>query len=701
MSDEKVLITAALPYANGALHFGHFAGCYLPADIYARFERLCGKEVLFLCGSDEYGVAITLSAEAAGRSPQEHVDHFHAINEDLFRRLGISVDCFSRTTVDGHAETTVQFFEDLNRKGFIEQRETQQLFSPQDQRFLADRYVVGTCPKCGYEQARGDECPKCGGSFEATDLKHPRSKTSGASLELRPTTHWYLRFDLFKEQLQEWLSSKPWKSNVLNFVKHYVDELKPRAITRDLSWGIPVPLPEAQGKVFYVWFDAPIGYISAAKDWARRIGKPDAWKDFWLDPDARLVQFLGKDNIPFHAVFFPAMCMGQDMPLKLVDELPANEFYHLEGRQFSKSEGWMIDVEDFLKHYSVDQGRYMLTATAPETADSEFTWREFQARCNAELLGKFGNLAQRALAFAQQHCNGKVPPAMSMEPIDTDFVHRCEQIVADIHRAYSQFRARQASQLVMELASAGNVYFDAKKPWQAAKSGDQTAVCTTIACCLECLKLLALTSSPILPETAQKLWESLGMQGRLADQRWADVVARELPLGQALPAPQHLFRRIEDAEILQETQRLQESLAKAQKPPASSPVAPASAPAVAVAEGEQAACPPLRAAISYDQFMTVDLRAAQVIACEPVPKSKKLLKLQLDLGFEKRQVVSGIAQFYTAEQMVGKKVVVVANLAPAKLMGVESHGMILAVTTPSGALELVEVPGATLGEEVR
>ena len=364
---KKILITSALPYANGPLHFGHIAGAYLPADCYARFERLKGHQVLYICGSDEYGVAITLSAEMAGRSPKEHVEMFHQINKDFFAKLHIGFDHYSRTTWPGHVETTQQFFKDLCENGFIEEKATDQLFSEKDQRFLADRYVVGTCPKCGYEQARGDECQSCGANYKATELKNPRSKISGAPLVFKETTHWFLRFDLFKSKLSKWISLKDWKTNVVNFAQHYIDDLRPRAITRDSEWGIPVPLKEAKGKVFYVWFDAPIGYISATRHWAEKHGTPDTWKDYWLDPATKLVQFIGKDNIPFHAVFFPAMCMGQNQPYILVDQLPANEFYNLEGRQFSKSEGWYLISIGFLKqcHRII---RYPIASKCPETA---------------------------------------------------------------------------------------------------------------------------------------------------------------------------------------------------------------------------------------------------------------------------------------------------------------------------------------------
>src|SRR5579872_6152424 len=418
MEKERVLITSALPYANGPLHFGHIAGAYLPGDCYARFQRLQGKEVLYICGSDEHGVAITLSAETAGRTPQEHVDHYHGVLQQFFQQLHFSSDHYSRTTWKGHRVTTQEFFNDLLKNGYIEEKITDQLYSENDQKFLADRYVVGTCPKCKFEEARGDECQRCGASYEATDLIHPRSKITGAPLVLKKTNHWFLRFDLFKDQLKEWLTTKKWKSNVLNFAQSYVDELRPRAITRDSNWGIPVPLDSAQGKVFYVWFDAPIGYISATREWAEKKGTPEAWKEWWCAPKTKLVQFIGKDNIPFHAVFFPAMIMGQNQPYKLVDELPANEFYNLEGRQFSKSEGWYIDLDSFFQKFTADQIRYAIAANAPESQDAEFTWKDFQMRCNAELLGKYGNLAHRTLVFAAAQCEAAVPPIGKLEADD-------------------------------------------------------------------------------------------------------------------------------------------------------------------------------------------------------------------------------------------------------------------------------------------
>lgn len=546
MSVNKILITSALPYANGPLHFGHIAGAYLPGDCYARYMRMQGHEVLYLCGSDEHGVAITLSAEQAGRTPQAHVDLFDRINRELFAKLNFSFDHFSRTTWKGHAATTCAFFEVLNRKGYIEERTEKHLYSEKEQRFLADRYVTGTCPKCGHLEARGDECPKCGAAYEATDLKNPRSKVTGSPLVLKPSAHLYFRFDKFGGELSKWLQSKHWKENVLKFAQSYVDDLKPRAITRDSDWGIPVPgYPD---KVFYVWFDAPIGYISAAQEWAQSIGKPTRWEDFWLDPKTRLVQFIGKDNIPFHAVFFPAMLMGQDLPYKLPDEIPANEFFLLEGRQFSKSDNWTIDLERFFTRYTADQIRYAIAANAPETADSEFTWRDFQLRCNSELLGKLGNFINRLMVFNQNKLTGTIPAGA-----DREFLADIHALADGASQAYETFHLRKATQLLMEIAQKGNVYFDTQKPWALLKDpASHNRLHEVIASCFECAKTLALVASPILPTTAQAIWHMLGQGGTLSALNWPSVLKTPLPAGQKLREPVLLFKRVEDGEIEEE-----------------------------------------------------------------------------------------------------------------------------------------------------
>lgn len=542
MLPKRILITAALPYANGPLHFGHIAGCYLPADVYARFQRMLGAEVAFISGSDEYGVAITLSAEQEGRSPKEHVDLYHQINKQLFEQLSISFDHYSRTTIPLHTETAQAFFLTLHKNGYIEEKETEQLFSEADNRFLADRYVVGTCPRCKHPDARGDECTSCGASYEATDLVEPRSKISNAPLILKKTTHWFMRFDKFKDQLQEWIKTKPWKNNVLKFAEHYIENLKPRAITRDSDWGIPVPLDHAQGKVLYVWFDAPIGYISMTKEWS-----PDHWKDFWMDPETKLVNFVGKDNIPFHAIFFPAMLMGTNEPYKLVDDLPANEFLQLEGRQFSKSAGWTIDLDRFFQNFTADQIRYVLAANAPESQDSEFTWLDFKTRCNSELVGKLGNFANRSLTFLNRRLDATAPKS-TLSQEDDAFIEQCQDLLAQIKEAYAHYHLRKASQLLMELAQAGNVYFDHKQPW---KDKESEATKATLYCCLEALKCLAIAAYPIMPSAAQSLWKLLGFKAEIAT--WDHPPF--LP-GQKLPEPFVLFQKVDDDLIASEIEKL-------------------------------------------------------------------------------------------------------------------------------------------------
>jgi methionyl-tRNA synthetase len=678
---EKILITSALPYANGAVHFGHVAGAFLPADCYARFKRLEGADVLYLSGSDEYGVAITMSAEQAGRSPQQQVDLFHEINKAFLEKLSISFDHYSRTTWKGHDETVQAFFLDLLTNGHIEEKVTKQLFSEKEQRFLADRYVQGTCPKCGFNKARGDECQSCGASYEATDLLHPVSKLSGAPLVLKDTKHWFLRFDHFKEPLEEWIKKKNWKPNVVNFALSYIKDLKPRAITRDSDWGIPVPLESAKGKVFYVWFDAPIGYISSAKQWAELKGDPDLWKKYWLDEKTKYVQFIGKDNIPFHAVFFPAMEMGQNTSYKLVDELPANEFYNLEGRQFSKSDGWTIDLEAFFKQFTADQIRFAIASNAPETQDSEFTWKDFQSRCNAELLGKYGNFINRVLVFIQQKAEGRIPGLKNPSEVDISFQKKMKELVLESSKAYQSFQLRRAAQCIMELAQAGNVYFDAKKPWAAAKDpAKHQEMLNTLYCCVECIKLLALISFPVIPTIAEEVWGFLGGKTPIQKMLWKEVEETSLQEGTILPAPKILFQKVEDESI---TPYIEELRKMAETQMSKSPVAA-----------------PLKEMISIEEFQKVDLRVAVIKSVEKVPKSKKLLKLFVDTGIDQRTIVAGIGEYIEPiESLIGKTIVIVANLKPATLMGIESQGMLLAAKG-EGRLELPILLTASVGDVV-
>ncbi len=673
---KKILITAALPYANGPIHFGHIAGAYLPGDVYARFKRLMGHEVFYLSGSDEYGVAITLSAELAGRTPQQHVDHFHKVNLDLFKGLNISFDHFSRTTNRYHKPLVQKFFMDLLHNEHIEKKETEQLYSEEEGRFLADRYVMGECPKCHFKEARGDECPKCGASYDAMDIINPKSKLTKSPLKLKKTTHWFFRLDHFKEPLSHWIGTKDWKETVVNFARPYIQDLHSRPITRDFEWGVPVPLEEASDKVFYVWFDAVLGYISGTIDWAESMGQPEKWKEFWLDPDTRYVQFLGKDNISFHAVMFPAMIMGQNTSYKQVDDLSANEFLNLEGKQFSKSSGWYIDLADFLKRYPADTIRYTLAANAPETSDSEFTWNDFQMRVNSELVGKFGNFFHRTLSFLTNQMDGKIPECHSFDDTDNEFLEKINQVVLEIQEAYDHFRVRKASTLIMEMAALSNAYFDHKKPWSLIKDKrNQHALETTLYCCLTACKFLALTAFPIMPETSEKIWKMLGFTTSLEGVRWHVVIENELEPGVVVSHPTLLFAKIEDQEIAQEKAKLETT------------ISPQKAPTT-------------KEEIRYEDFAKVDLCVGSIEAAEKVEKSKRLLKLRVNLGSEKRTIVSGIAEHHPEpEALIGRKVIVVTNLKPATLMGIESQGMILAASDGK-FLELPFLEEAPIGTRV-
>lgn len=675
---EKILITSALPYANGPLHFGHIAGAYLPGDCFARFKRLEHSDVLYLCGSDEYGIAITLSADLAKRTPKEQVDLFHNVIKDLFGKLEFSFDHYSRTTWEGHGATVQAFFLDLLKNGHIEEKVTKQLYSEKENRFLADRYVQGTCPKCGFAQARGDECQSCGASYEATDLINPVSKMTGSALILKDTKHWFLRFDHFKDDLLKWIEAKNWKPNVANFALSYIKDLKERAITRDSTWGIPVPLEGAQGKVLYVWFDAPIGYISAAKDWALTQKDPDLWKKYWLDEKTRYVQFIGKDNIPFHSVFFPAMVMGQDTPYKLVDDLPANEFYNLEGKQFSKSDGWTIDLDMFFTHFTADQIRYVIASNAPETGDSEFTWKDFQNRSNSELLGKYGNFVNRVLVFVYERMGGKIPSCKDLQEEDLLFLEKGKKIVNECKEAYNSFQLRKASQLVMELAQSGNVYFDSKKPWKLIKEEKELQnLQNTLHCCMECIKWLALISCPIMPKTAEAIRVLLGFTDSLQQMGWGAIVQKDLVENTPLPQPHILFTKVEEDIIQKQIQELHK-----------------------MTQAKERIIPPVKAEISIEDVQKLDLRIGEILQVERVPKSKKLLKLLVDIGLEKRQVVAGIGEgVEDINSLLGKKIILVANLKPALLMGVESQGMVLACKHLKG-LELPSFSVSSSGDIV-
>jgi len=672
---QKYLITSALPYANGPLHFGHIAGAYLPGDCFARFQRLVGSDVVYICGSDEYGVAITLSAELANKTPKEHVDHFHSINQKLFEKLNFSFDHFSRTTTKDHAKTTIEFFNDLYENGFIEKKIEDHLYSEKEKRFLADRYVEGTCPKCSHPNARGDECPSCGANFEAIDLIDPKSKITGSPLIKKASAHWYLKFDKFKDRLKKWVAQKDFKPNVMNFTQSYIDDLKERAITRDSSWGIPVPLDDAKGKVFYVWFDAPIGYVSMTKEWAKKQNNPDLWKKYWLENDTRLVHFVGKDNIPFHTVFFPAMLMGQNLPYILPYDVPANEFLMLEKRQFSKSDNWYIDLNDFFKKYTSDQIRYYLAAIAPENSDSDFSWKDFQQKCNGDLLGKLGNFIHRTLTFAMTKLDGRIPSIKTKTETDKHFLNQVKKITDNAYQAYNSFKLKKASQCLMELAQAGNVYFDMKKPWQLFKENKIDEMKTVISCCLQCIKNLALLAYPIIPESANKIWKMLGFFNFISDESWDSAANSYLSSEQILKTPKTLFNKVEDEEIMEEISKLMDEKQVPEK------------------------FEDLKETVEYKDFEKLDFRVAKILSAEKIEKSNKLLKFTVDLGFEKRTIVSGIAKHYSPEELLGKKVVVVVNIKPVKLMGIESKGMILAAGFEN-ALELVEIKNLKPGSVV-
>jgi methionyl-tRNA synthetase len=677
---QRILVTAALPYANGPIHLGHLAGAYLPADLYVRYQRLKGRSVAFFCGSDEHGVPITLRADTEKITPQAVVDRYHASNKVAFERFGMSFDNYSRTSLPLHHETAQEFFLELYRRGILHEKKEKQFYDETAGMFLPDRYVEGTCPVCSNPEARGDQCEQCGSFLNPLDLIQPRSKISGATPVVKETTHLYFPLGQYQARLEEYIREADrrdgWKENVLKYCKGWLrDGLQDRAVTRDLDWGVKVPLPGYERKVLYVWFDAVLGYVSSTKEWAQRSGTPDAWKEFWFNDDTKYVAFIGKDNIVFHCIVFPAMLMawndGRTERFVLPENVPANEFLNFEGEKFSKSRGWGIDVQDFLAKYPADKLRYYLAVTLPEYRDSDFTWREFQAKNNNELADIFGNFVNRTLAFTARTFGGKVPTRGDLNDRDRTLLGTLSRVPVAVGELYEEYRFKDAVAGTMNCARAANKYFNDSEPWKTAKA-DPAHCATTLSISLQVCRALAVLMAPVIPSTSQNLWTMLNLPGSVHTQRWDTCCEEQLPEGQTIGNPEILITKIEDTVVEEEIGRLPRGEKSVIGP---GPVAPP------------------KATISIGDFAKVDLRVAKVIKCEAVPKSTKLLKLQVEVGGERRQIVAGIAQHYRPEDLPGKTIIIVYNLQPANLMGQESQGMLLAASDDQGTLVFITPSG--------
>ena len=667
---KRTLVTTALPYANGPVHIGHLAGVYVPADIYVRYKRMKGDEVLFIGGSDEHGVPIAIKAKAEGVSPQEVVDRYHALIKESFARLGIDFDIYSRTTSETHEKTATAFFTKLYESGKLIEQTSEQYYDPEAKQFLADRYITGTCPHCHNKRAYGDQCEACGTSLSATDLIDPHSAISGAKPELRETKHWYLPLGDYESFLREWILNghKEWKPNVYGQCKSWLDlGLQPRAVTRDLDWGIPVPLQGAEGKVLYVWFDAPIGYISNTKELL-----PDSWRTWWCDPETRLIHFIGKDNIVFHCIIFPAMLKAEGS-FNLPDNVPANEFLNLEGDKISTSRNWAIWLHEYLDEMpgKEDVLRYVLTANAPETKDNDFTWRDYQARNNNELVAIYGNFVNRALVLTHKYFNGKVPPLGHLTEIDEEMLREVAAIPAELDDQLEHFHFREALKTAMQLARIGNKYLADTEPWKVIKS-DPDRVATILHLALQLVGNLSIAFAPFTPFSTRRLLSLLQVEeGGFAFSRFGATDL--LPEGHQLGTPELLFDKIEDEVIQAQLDKLA---------------------AIKKLNEEQNRHPEaLLEDVPFDTFTKSDMRAGRILACEKVPKADKLLRFSIDDGMGGRTIVSGIAQYYKPEELVGKTVAFVANLPVRKIRGVESQGMILSVEDyKTGQLQVVTLP---------
>ena len=675
---KRTLITTALPYANGPVHIGHLAGVYIPADIYARYLRLKGEEVLMIGGSDEHGVPITIRAQKEGITPQDVVDRYHAIIKDGFERLGITHDIYSRTSSATHHDHASEFFRKLYDKGEFIEKTSQQYYDEQANQFLADRYITGTCPHCNNERAYGDQCESCGTSLAPTDLKDPKSAITGNTPVLRETKHWYLPLDKHESFLREWIleGHKEWKSNVYGQCKSWLDMgLQPRAVSRDLDWGIPVPVEGAEGKVLYVWFDAPIGYISNTKELL-----PDTWETWWKREDTKLIHFIGKDNIVFHCIVFPAMLKAEGSYI-LPENVPANEFLNLEGDKISTSRNWAVWLHEYLDEFPGKQDvlRYVLTANAPETKDNDFTWKDFQARNNNELVAIYGNFVNRALVLTNKYFDGKVPALGELTDYDKETIAEVQAIKSTIEKELDTYHFREALKTAMNLARIGNKYLADTEPWKLAKT-DMSRVATILNIALQITANLTIVFSPFLPFSSEKLLRMLDVNEAFS---WDSLGSMELlPIGHQIATAELLFEKIEDSTIEAQIEKLQATKA---------------ANELAERKAE-----PIAQDIQFDDFLKLDIRVGTVLECSKVPKADKLLQFKIDDGLGGRTIVSGIAKHYQPEELVGKQVCFIANLPPRKLKGIESQGMILSAEDLDGSLRLispsVEVsPGSKVG----
>ena len=686
---KRYTITAALPYTNGPIHIGHLAGVYVPADIFARYQRLKNNDVAFICGSDEHGVAISIKAKKEGTTPQAIIDKYHAIIKQSFADFGISFDNYSRTSAPIHHQTASDFFKKLYEQGDFIEEISEQLYDEEAHQFLADRFVIGTCPKCGNPEAYGDQCERCGSSLNATDLIDPKSSITGSKPTLKATKHWFLPLNRYQEFLEKWIlegHKSDWKPNVYGQVKSWLDdELKPRAVTRDLDWGIPVPVEGAEGKVLYVWFDAPIGYISSTKEWAEREGKD--WRPYWQDKNTELVHFIGKDNIVFHCIIFPAMLKAEGSYI-LPTNVPANEFLNLEGNKLSTSKNWAVWLHEYLQDFPNQQDvlRYALTANAPETKDNDFTWKDFQARNNNELVAIFGNFINRVAVLTQKYYEGVIPAAGEFNDIDTETLRQITELTEKIEQSLERYRFREAQQELMNMARLGNKYLADEEPWKLIKT-DPERVKTVMYVALQIATALAVASEPFLPFTSEKLKRMLQL-GAITWENLKTNATELLKAGHRIGTAELLFEKIEDVAIEKQLQRLENTkLANKQEAQANTEVTVA----------------PQKELISYDDFAKMDIRIGTILEAEKMPKADKLLILKVDTGIDQRTIVSGIAQSFAPKEIIGKKVTVLVNLAPRKLRGVESQGMILMVENSEGKYTFInpDTEGIANGTEVK